>query len=170
MGPEPYRVQYRTSGIVDNSGGWTQLDSTGDISGVAGSEYIQYRVEFRMSNTMVPARILNAGVTYEGVVTDGHYLVSDKSDPATKKFVWWFASAFGATVPTLRVRIYDAVSQSLLVDQESTSGIGTWEKSVDGTTWTAYNTTDRANATTYIRYTPASTADDVVVKPVLTVA
>lgn len=170
MAPEPYRVQYRTSGIVDNSGSWTPVGDSGDISGVAGATHIQFRVEFRMSNTMIPARILRAGVTYEAVSTDSHFMVSDKSDPATKKFVWWFASAFGGTVPTLKVRIYDAVSKALLVNDTTVGATGTWEKSTDGTTWGAYNTTDRANDTTYLRYTPASIADGVVVQPVLSVA
>lgn len=171
MGPEPYRTQYRTSGIVDNSGSWSPLDDTRDISGISGADYIQFRVEFRMSNTLIPARILNAGVTYEAVSTDSHFMVSDKSNPATKQFVWWFASAFGGTVPTLKVRIYDAISKSVLVNDLTVGATGTWEKSTDGGgTWGAYNSTDRGNTTTYLRYTPASIADDVVVQPVLSVA
>ena len=168
MTTEPYRLQFRTSGIDDNSGGWTPLDSTGDISGVAGSSHIQFRCEFRVANTMIPSRILNVGVLYDDITTNSHFLVSDKSDPGTKKFVWWFASAFGGAVPALRVRIYDAVTQSLLVDDNTSSPTGTWEKSTDGTTWGSWNNTDRSNNTTYYRYTPASIADDVVVKPVLT--
>ena len=168
MSTEPYRIQFRTSGIDDNSGGWTPLDSTGDLSGVGGSPYIQFRCEFRVANTLIPSRILNVGVLYEDASTNSHFLVSDKSDPALKRFVWWFASAFGSTVPALRVRIYDAVTQSLLVDDNTSSPTGTWEKSTDGTTWGLWNNTDRSNNTTYYRYTPASIADDVVVKPVLT--
>lgn len=169
MPTEPYRVQFRTSGITDNSGGWTPLDSTGDLTGVAGAPYIQFRCEFRISNTMIPSRILNVGVLYEEVEGDNHFLVSDKSDPSTKQFVWWFASPFGGTVPALRVRIYDAVTKSLLVDDNTATPTGTWEKSTNGSTWTAWNNTDRANDTTYYRYTPASIADNVVVQPILTV-
>lgn len=168
MAPEPYRIQFRTSGIDDNSGGWTPLDSTGDLSGVAGSPYIQFRCEFRISNTMIPSRILNVGVLYDDLNTDSHFLVSDKSNPSTKQFVWWFASAFGRTVPNLRVRIYDAVTQSLLVDDNTSTPSGTWEKSTDGSAWGAWNNTDRANSTTYYRYTPTSIADNVSVRPVLT--
>lgn len=170
MTTEPYRIQFRTSGIIDNSGGWTPLDATGDLSGVAGSDYIQFRAEFRVANTMIPSRLLNVGVLYDAVSTDSHFMVSDKSDPATKKFVWWFADDFGGTVPTLKVRIYDAVSKALLVNDTTVGATGTWEKSTDGTTWGAYNSTDRGNDTTYLRYTPASIADGVVVQPVLSVA
>lgn len=165
--PEPYRVQFRTSGISDNSGGWTLLDDTLDMSGVAGAEYVQFRVEFRMGNLLIPARLLNVGILYNEVATDPHFLVSDKSDPSAKQFVWWFASAFGGTVPALRVRIYDAVTGSLLVDDDTTTPTGTWAKSTDGTSFGAIDFTDKANNTTYYRYTPASIADDVVVKPVL---
>lgn len=167
--PEPYRVQFRTSGISDNSGGWTALDDTLDMSGVAGAEYIQFCIEFRMGNLLIPARLLNAGILYNEVETDSHFLVSDKSDPSAKQFVWWFASAFGGTVPALRVRIYDAVTGSLLVDDDTTTPTGTWAKSTDGTSFGAIDFTDKANDTTYYRYTPASIADDVVVKPVLSV-
>lgn len=167
--PEPYRVQFRTSGISDNSGGWTLLDDTLDMSGVAGAEYIQFRIEFRMGNLLIPARLLNVGILYNEVETDSHFLVSDKSDPSAKQFVWWFASAFGGTVPALRVRIYDAVTGSLLVDDDTTTPTGTWAKSTDGTSFGAINFTDKANDTTYYRYTPASIADDVVVKPVLSI-
>lgn len=165
--PEPYRVQFRTSGISDGSGGWTPIDDTLDLGGIAGAAYIQFRIEFRMGNLLIPSRLLNVGILYDEVVTDSHFLVSDKSDPAAKQFVWWFASAFGGTVPALRVRIYDAVTQSLLVDDNTTTPTGTWAKSTDGTSFGAINFTDKANNTTYYRYTPASIADDVVVKPVL---
>lgn len=167
--PEPFRLQFRTSGIEDNSGGWTMLDDTNDLSGVAGAPYIQFRVEFRMGNLLIPARILNAGVLYDDIATDSHYLVSDKSDPTTKRFVWWFASAFKSAVPNLRVRIYDATAGSVLVDDNTSAPTGVWERSTDGVAWSAWNNTDRGNSTTYLRYTPASISDNVTVQPVLTV-
>ena len=167
--PEPFRLQFRTSGIEDNSGGWTMLDDTNDLSGVAGAPYIQFRVEFRMGNLLIPARILNAGVLYDDIATDSHYLVSDKSDPTTKRFVWWFASAFNSAVPNLRVRIYDATAGSVLVDDNTSAPTGVWERSVNGVAWSAWNNTDRGNSTTYLRYTPASISDNVTVTPVLTV-
>lgn len=165
--PEPFRLQFRTSGIGDNSGGWTAVDDTLSLSGVAGAPYIQFRAEFRMSNLLIPARLLNLGVAYDELATDSHFLVSDKSDPVNKRFVFWFATAFGSTVPAMRIRIYDAVTDSLLVDDNTSAPTGTWEKSTDGSAFGAWNNTDRANATTYYRYTPASIADGVVVRPVL---
>lgn len=170
--PEPFRLQFRTTGIIDNSGGWTQLDDTNDLSGVAGSDYIQFRAEFRMSNLLIPARLLNVGVLYEDLDTDSHWQASiSKSDVNTPRFAWRHSIAYGSAVPALRIRLYDAVTNGLLVDDTTTAPTGTWEKSTDdGSTWSAYNTTDRANEITYIRYTPASIGSGIRVRPLLTLA
>lgn len=94
---------------------------------------------------------------------------ADKSSAASKIFAWWFKTAFGGTVPTLTVRLYNASTGGLLLtDTTATSANGTFEKSTDGTTWGAYNTTDRANTTTYIRYSPTSLADNINVEAYIT--
>ena len=169
--PEPYRVYYRTSGISDNSGGWTLLNDNGDLSSVAGASSIQFMFEFRTIGTFcVPARIYGVAVVYEDLTTDSHYQPSaGLSNLTSKAFAWRFSTAWGSTVPALRIRLYDAVSGGLLVDDNTTSPTGTWEKSTnDGGAWGAYNITDKANETTYIRYTPASLGDNIKVRPVLT--
>jgi hypothetical protein len=101
--------------------------------------------------------------------TDSHYQPSiGNTDSISKRFAWRFATAFGGTVPTLRVRIYDVLSGDLLIDDYTTNSSGTWEKTTDATTWGSYNTTDKSNETTYIRYTPASLGDGIKVRAVLT--
>lgn len=168
--PEPFRMYYRTSGISDDSGSWTLLDGTGEVN-IDGASSVQLMFEFRTIGTLnIPARILNCGMLYTDLDTDEHFLVSDKSDPTAKEFVFWFATAYGGTVPELRIRIYDAVTDSLLVDDTSVGGTGTWTKSTDGTTFGTFDTTDRGNDTTYYMYVPASIADDVTVRPILTLA
>jgi hypothetical protein len=167
--PEPSRLYYRTSGISGNSGSWT-LISDGDISGVAGAAEIQFKLEFLcISDSMVPGRIYKVGATYYDYSNDAHYRASvEWSDTTTKKFAWRFATAFGSTVPTLRVQLYNDVTGSLLDEDDSVTQAGTWEKSTnDGGAWGAYNTTDKANDTTYIRYTPASLADSIKVRAML---
>ena len=57
-----------------------------------------------------------------------------------------------------------------MTDDTLTPTLGTFEKTIDGTTWTTYNTTDRDNSTTYIRYTPTSIADNIKVTPIITLA
>ena len=98
-----------------------------------------------------------------------HYLSSaELSSKITKTFAWKHSVAFGNTVPTLRIRLYNAITDGLLDDDDSVSQSGTWEKSTDGTTWGSYNSTDKGNNTTFIRFTPASIPDNVQVRALLT--
>ncbi len=170
FGSEPYRLYYRTTGISDNSGSWNLVTNNGDLSGVAGANYIQFMAEFRVANTGIPARLQNLTVVYEDVGTLSNYQPSATfSDAANKRFAWYFKTAFGSSVPALRVRLYDADSGSELVDDNTTSPSGTFERSTNaGGAWTSWNNTDRANSTTYLRYTPAALADSIKVRAVLT--
>lgn len=169
---EPFRVYYRTSGITDNSGSWVAVDDSGDLTGITGASAIQFMYEFcTIGWTNLPARILSTTVTYQDNTTDSHYQPSvANSSIASKIFAWRFSTAFGGTVPTLRVRLYDAVSGGTLVDDTTVaSASGTWEKSTDGgSVWVAYNTTDKANDTTYIRYSPSALGDNIRVRALLT--
>jgi hypothetical protein len=169
---EAFRMFARTANItVDATTGWTLIDEANDLSGFAGSSSIQFAIEFKtIGESCLPARILGINLSYEDNTTDSHYAVSvAKSSLASKIFAFWFKTAFGGTVPTLTIRLYDADTGGLLLtDDTATPTLGTFEKTTDGTTWTAYNTTDRANATTWIRYTPTSLADNIKVAAYLT--
>lgn len=169
---ESFKTYVRTTGIDDNTGGWTLLDDFGDISALAGASHIQFRVRCRtIGGVGVMPQILGFLVTYEDENTDSHFQPSaDLSDAATKRFAWRFATAFGSTVPNLRIQISDAISGAVLLnDTTSASTLGVWEKSVnDGSSWSAYNTTDKSNDITYIRYTPTSLAAGIKVSALLT--
>lgn len=168
---EPYRIYARTANIqTDESTGWTLIDNTQDLSGFAGASSIQFAIEFRtIGESCLPARILGLNLSYEDTTSDSHYSLSvEKSSVSSKIFAWWFDTAFGGTVPTLRVNLYDADTGGLLLtDVSDTPANGTWEKTTDGTNWVAYNDTDRANTTTWIRYTPTSMADNIKVEAYL---
>ena len=169
---EPLRLYARTANITtDATTGWTLIDETNDLSGFAGASSIQFAVEFKtIGESCLPARVLGVNLSYEDNTTDSHYAVSvAKSSLASKIFAFWFKTAFGSTVPNLTIRLYDADTGGLLLTDTTTAHtLGTFEKTTDGTTWTAYNTTDRANATTWIRYTPTSLADNIKVSAYLT--
>lgn len=169
---EPVRMYYRTSGISDDSGAWTLIDQSGDLTSVTGASAIQFALEFRTIGTFcLPNRVYNVCVVYEDNTTDSHYQPSvGQSSTSSKRFAWRFSTAFGGTVPTLRIRLYNAETGGLLLDDTTTdSADGTWEKSTnDGAAWGSYNTSDKANDTTYIRYTPTSLADDIKVRALLT--
>jgi hypothetical protein len=63
---EPLRLYYRTAGIADNSGAWTLLPFSGDMSGITGASIIQLMAEFRTVGVLsIPARLYNVGVMYD---------------------------------------------------------------------------------------------------------
>lgn len=165
---EAFRIYARTANIqTDETTGWTLIDETNDLSAFAGASSIQFAVEFRtIGEVSMPARVLGINLSYEDNTSDSHYALSvEKSSVSSKIFAWWFKTAFGSTVPTLTVRLYDADTGGLLLtDDTATPTLGTFEKTTDGTSWAAYNDTDRANATTWIRYTPSSLADNIKVE------
>lgn len=171
LSPEPFRTYYRTVGISNNSGSWTLLADDYDLNSVTPSSEIQFMFEFKtIGPYCIPARILNISVSYEDNSTDSHYQPSiGLSDKVNKRFAWRFSTAFGSTVPTLRVRLYDAVSNALLVDDNTATPTGTFEKSTDlGSNWVVWTNADKTNENTYIRYTPASLGDNIKVKALLT--
>lgn len=164
---------YRTNGITDNTGEWIPLAEDGDLSGLSPSSNIQFMFEFTtISLLCVPGRIMSMAVLYEDYSTDPHYQPSaGKTEIANKRFAWRFATAFGSTVPTLKVRLFDAVTGGLILEDLTIGATGIWEKSTDGgSNWSAYNATDKGNETTYVRYTPATLPDNIKIRSLLILA
>jgi hypothetical protein len=163
---------YRIYGITDNTGEWTLLPKDGDMYGIPPTTTIQFMFEFETIGVLSSAgRIMSLAVIYDDYSTDSHYQPSSgMTVESSKQFAWRFSTAFATTVPTLRIRLYDAVTGGLLLDDTTTTaGYGTWEKTTDGgTNWTSYNTTDKANETTYIRYTPTTLPDNIKIRSLLT--
>jgi hypothetical protein len=169
--PGPHRILYRTSGISDNSGGWTVLSDTGDLSAVTPAASIQFAVEFRtMGETGLLGRVYSLAFSYDDISTDVHFSLSTKlSSIANEQFAWSHDVPFGKSVPALRVRLYNAESGSLLVDDNTAAPTGTWERSINGgSSWSAWTNTDKSNGQTYVRYTPASLTNDIPVRAILT--
>ena len=172
IAPEPFRVYYRTSGISDNSGAWTLLNQRGDLSGISSASSIQFMFEFQTITIGfgIPNRIYSVAVVYEDLSTLSNYQPSvGLSSISNKRFAWRFSTAFGSTVPALRVRLYNAETGGLLVDDNTASPTGTFERSTDnGSNWSSWNNTDKGNENTYLRYTPSSLADNIKVRALLT--
>ena len=160
----PFRIYYRTTGITDNSGSWTLVPDNGALNG--SSNTIQFKLEFRVfGDTSVPSRIYNVGVIYEDTSMDSHYQPSvAKSSAASKIFAARQVDAWGSNIPNLRVLIYNAVTNTLLLDDTVTaSANGTWQYSTDGTTWNSWS----ASADTvgnYIRYTASSLPNGITAR------
>ncbi len=162
---------YRTNGIEDNTGEWTLVSKDGDLSGLSPSTSIQFMFRFTTISALgIPGRILSTAVLYDDFSTDPHFQPSvGKTNLENKEFAWRFSTAFGTTVPTLRVRIYDAVTTGLILNDTTTNSVGTWEKSIDGgSNWISYDDTDKTNEITYIRYTPPTLPDNTKVRSLLT--
>lgn len=169
LSTEHCRVYYRTSGISDNSGSWTLINNSGKLD-VTGTASIQLMFEFKaIGFANVLTRLHSYGVVYDDSGMDDHYEAANiGTDLTNKKFGFWFKTAFGATVPRLEVELKNAVTGASLGTDDSTTQAWTWEKSTnDGGAWGSYDTTDRANDTTYIRITPSSLADNIKVRPIL---
>jgi len=168
---EPVRVSYRTQGIDDDSGTWNVVAASGDISSVDVSSEIQLKLEWKIiGNSCIPSRVMAVGLIYNDLSTDTHFQPSiGNSDLSDKRFAWRLSQAFSGTIPRLKIRLYDAVDNTLLLTDDSVTRTGTWEKSTDGgSNWVTWNTTDKGNETTYLRFTPASLGDNIRVRALLT--
>lgn len=169
---EPFKLYYRTSGISDNSGSWTLLSDDGDLSGISGSE-IQFAISFKIiGTTCLPARILGLSLVYEDNSTDGHYQPSvNKSSITTNTFAYRQSILWSSNIPNMRIRMYNAVTGSLILDDNIlSSAYGVWEySSNDGSSW---NTWDIAQDVVgnYIRYTATSLPNSTKIKVLLTQA
>ena len=141
LGVEPgaVRMYYRTTGISDNSGTWNLLDYTGSMASVAAATQVQARLEFRVINTCFPARVTRVCFEGTGSASTNNFQFSQKNTTlATKQFAFRQATAFGANTP-LYMRIYDAVLNSLLVTDNTTTPTGVWKYSTDGgSTWIVF--------------------------------
>ena len=173
-GKERYDIYYRTTGISDNSGAWTKINDEATLYNVVAAASIQFKIVFDILNwACISPEITSLGLTWEdGVTSDSHYQPSvGKSSIADKRFAWRFATAFTTPVPNLRVQLYDAISGVRQCDDntDTNPAAGTFEKSInDGVSWVAWTNDDKDNDITYLRYSPASTANNIRIKAVLT--
>lgn len=167
---EPYRIYYRTSGISDNTGNWNLLDDSGDLSGISGTN-IQFAISFKiLGTTCIPARIMGLSLIYEDLSTDGKYQPSvANSNIALNQFAYRQSILWGSNIPNMRIRLYNATTDVLILDDTIlSSSFGTWEYSDDnGSTWNTWlDTADVVG--NYIRYTATSLPGGVRVKALLT--
>lgn len=169
---EPFRLYYRTTGISDNSGSWTLLDQTGDLSSISASQ-IQFAFTFKTIGTAcVPARIFGLSVVYEDNTTDSHYIPSvANSSIASNVFAYRQDILWSSVIPNLRIQLFDATTNIIIIDDNVTaSAFGTWEYSINnGASWLAWNSAGDA-VNNYIRYTAASLPNGVKIKAILSQA
>jgi hypothetical protein len=172
---ESYRLWYRTSGIDDNSGEWTEVEISADLESAAVGEYIQFKIAFDiMGEICVPTRIYSIACLYEDASQDSHYQPSlTKSSAANRQFVWRQVSSWNVDtngIPELRLRLYNADTGFLVLDDTiAISAQGTWEYSTDGTNWNAWDYMEDTVGN-YIRYTADTLPNNITVRALLTQA
>lgn len=167
---ETYKVWYRTSGIDDDSGAWTEVAVGSDLDAAAPGDYIQFKIAFDiLGEICVPTRIYSIVCIYEDGSQDSHYQPSlTKSSAASRIFAWRQVSAWGSNIPNLQIRLYNADTNALVLDDTVTiSGYGTWQYSTDGTTWNSWNVAADAVGN-YIRYTATTLPNNITVRALVT--
>jgi hypothetical protein len=169
---ESYKLWYRTSGIDDNSGAWTEVPVGADLDAAAVGDYIQFKIAFDiLGEICAPTRIYSICCTYEDGSQDSHYQPSlTKSSATNRQFAWKQVSSWGGTIPNLQIRLYNTATNFLVLDDTVTgSASGTWEYSANGTSWSGWS----AGVDTignYIRYTADSLPNNITVRALLTQA
>jgi hypothetical protein len=136
--PDMYRLQYRTGGIDDNSGAWTDVPQTGDLSGVASSASIQFAFLFRTAGLiMLPARVLSLALVYEaddGLPSQYQWNFGD-FNATNGTFAWIQTSLFGSAPPLHTIEIYRADTNALVLTQASSGNTNGQFQYWHGSTW-----------------------------------
>jgi len=164
------RMYARTSGIDDNSGGWTLLNDALDLTGLSASTHIQFKIEFKtLSELCLPAKVYSICVVYEDGSQDYHYEPSLTYSSATNRvFAWRQAQSWGSNIPNLRIRLFNVANGLMIHDDDITSvAYGTWEYSTDAVTWNSWSAA-QDTVGNYIRYTATSLPNNITVRALLT--
>lgn len=171
--PSPLIVEYRTSGISDNSGAWAILSQSGDLTGAAPGEQIQFRIRFKITGyTGVPSKFYGICVVYEDDSSVANYIPSVSNSSSTNRiFAWRLNEAFVTSVPNLDITLKNADTNSVVLSDDITNqSSGTFEYSTDGTAWSAWNATAANVVNRYIRYTATTLPDNISIYASLTLA
>lgn len=135
---EPYRLLYRTSGIVADTGSWTQVPSNGDLSGVSAASQIQFAAEFKaIGDICIPGRISSICFLYEtndALPSQYRWNFSD-FDTSTGVFAWIQVALF-SSLTTHTINIYRADTDALVLSQTSPGGVNGDFQYWNGSAWT----------------------------------
>ena len=134
------KVQYRTIGFGSISGGWVDIPTVQDISAVASSDQIQFKILFdtlsldTSIHAQVSELLLSVNSNFE--ISDNFEYSDDNSDNSSPaRIAFRLKRQYSSSVPTLRFRAYD-LSDVLVVDHDTVSQSGNFEYSTDnGLSW-----------------------------------
>jgi len=138
--PDMYRLEYRTAGIDDNSGAWTAVPQTGDLSGVSAAADIQFAFRFRTAGViLLPARILSLALLYEtddALPSQYRWNFGD-FNASNGTFAWVQSGLFGAALTTHTIEVYRADTDALVLTQASTGTTNGAFENWNGSAWVA---------------------------------
>lgn len=138
--PDMWRLQYRTSGIDDNTGSWIDVPQSGDLSGVSPSANIQFAFLFRTAGViMLPARILSLALLYEtddALPSQYRWNFGD-FNAGNGTFAWVQSALFGAALTTHTIEVYRADTDALVLTQASTGTTNGAFEYWTGSAWVA---------------------------------
>jgi hypothetical protein len=168
------RLYVRTAGISGNTGTWLRVPDNGDISTlVGGANQIQVAVTWQTMGMLGSYPwVYSVNVTYEDGSQDSHYLPSLANSSASGRiFAFYQAQLWNSNVPDLRIRLYNATTGFLILDDDVTTSLyGTWEYSSNGgSTWLPWDDTEDVVGN-YIRYTADSLPANTLIRALLTIS
>jgi hypothetical protein len=139
VSPEPYRAYVRTTGINDNSGTWTPVDSFGDLTSMAPSSEVQFMFEFRTIGVHgIPARLFGYTVVYEAGLDIPSHLRWSMGDTDTSASTIGFVqtNTYGGQF-ALEIELRRVSNDSLILVQSSDSTTSGIFEFYNGSAWAA---------------------------------
>lgn len=140
INPDLYKIQVRTSGIDDNTGAWTDVLDSGDLSGLGTPSTIQFALQFRTAGViMLPARVLSLALIYEtddALPSQYRWNYAD-FNTANGTFAWVQSALFGSTPGVHTINIYRADTDALVLTQASGSTTNGTFENWNGSAWVA---------------------------------
>jgi hypothetical protein len=119
---ETFRIQVRTAGIDDNTGGWQTVGRDGDLSFLGAADAIQFRLLFvLLGTTCIPTRVHALSVTYDAdpnILAELEWNLNDSN--LTDGTVGFTQNAlFSVAVPAMTINYYRSDTSALVLAQAS---------------------------------------------------
>ena len=159
------RVFYRTSGFGLETGGWSEVDFSVDLSGQITADQIQFKIYFDTLalDTSIPAQLIEFIYGYESInAISDHWEGSvdntsrNGENPSCSAFR--LKRTYATSVPKLYFRAYDE-SGVLVVEANTVDDSSFFQYSTNnGTSWNSLGTIPNTAITTELRYAWATPA------------
>ena len=147
--------------VGSETGGWIPITAFSDLSAIAVSGQIQFKIEFdtftkEAKGLHAQLNELFVGYDSNSSISDNWEFSRDKSDNnAPSRSAFRLKTAYVGAVPTLYFRAYD-LSDALIVNHNSVTNAANFEYSTNnGTTWLPLGTIPNTVGT-LVRYTFSS--------------